>query len=260
MASETATSSVPYLPQTATVFRIRRKRTADPHDAIIVSLKRSRHDGSLPADIFAPLLFQLATTSENPDVSSIRCLKLSPNTSLNVIDYEPSMSESDEHTNQRVETSHTGSEGDSPLVARSGGTGVVDGAGFGVDQRRKRHSTERITVDGAVCTSLGRAEQPGYVFDFYWNARGIQHPIDQLEIRLVNREEVEFYTGEETESSSDTNDEDDSNSQNSWRNDCPDEESQDDTYDDSEEEYCNEGNLELRFCEFRCSDSESDSY
>lgn len=46
------------------VFRVKRKRTADPHEALIVSLKRPRI--GFPTKPVAPMLYQLATTSEVP--------------------------------------------------------------------------------------------------------------------------------------------------------------------------------------------------
>ncbi|VDK30124.1 unnamed protein product [Anisakis simplex] len=50
----------------ATILRIRRKRTADPHDALIVSLKKSRKADKTSDDGITSLLYSLAGTSTTP--------------------------------------------------------------------------------------------------------------------------------------------------------------------------------------------------
>lgn len=51
------------------------------------------------------------------------------------------------------------------------------------------------------------------------------HPGKLLKVRLARPEELELYAGEDTESSTGADDDDDSNREDNWRNDYPEEES-----------------------------------
>lgn len=256
MASDVAATAPPQLPQSATVFRVRRKRTADPHEALIVSVKRIRQDGFSPSDTIAPLLYHLAATSENPVISSVDCAKLPSNTPLNIIDLKPSAANS--NADQQMETECADREEANPLAHLTDAVGEFDNSDAVGDSRRSGYPADRITLNGIPLEDI--ATTSDYVFDFYWNDVKIQYPVDQLEIRMASREEIEFYTGGGSESSENPDDEDDSNSENNWRNDYPDEESEDDSEDDSDKEYYDEDDLERQIDSFNFSDSEPEYY
>lgn len=208
-----------------TVFRVRRKRTADPHEALVVSLKRPRHMcGPAP---FAPLIYQLTTTSNQPDLSTVESMP--PASELIIIDYDPSRkSQGSNNNGTYMETDPSPDDEGNPLEA------LNDAVGEGaepVERNERDNNGEQITLNGVPLQVVPNGETgEEYVFDFYWNARGIEYDVDQFEVRPALPEDFDLYSGEETESSAAGDDEDeDSNAEDFWKNDYPDEEGDNDS-------------------------------
>lgn len=253
MAYSTVSSSM-----SNTVFRIRRKRSADPHEALLVSLKRPRMNSS--SKLYAPMLYQLATTSEVPDVSTIG--KLTPGTKLNIIDFNPS---DGLLSNDNEQGPSKNSVDQNPLLLLSDAVGEV---GAVENQQKGPVQNEQILLNGVPLVSVDCSSQQhdGFVFDFYWNGHGIEYDSDQFEVRPARPDELELYAGEDTESSTGADDDDDSNREDNWRNDYPDEESDENsgtgTDDDAQFDSGSESFADLNHRFDKCDfyDSDVDNY
>lgn len=254
MACASASSSL-----SNTVFRVRRKRNADPHEALLVSLKRPRMNA--PSKPYAPMLYQLATTSEVPEVAAIG--KLTPGTKLNIIDFNPSsklLPNGSQHSSSEKNLEQN------PLHVLNDAVGEI-GAVEKQKSKLQDHN-EQFLLNGApmACVDVSSHEPDGFVFDFYWNGHGIDYDADQFEVRPARPEELELYAGEDTESSTGADDDDDSNREDNWRNDYPDEESDEnsdvDTDDDAQFDSGSESfaDLNRRFNECEFCDSDKDTY
>ncbi|KHN88937.1 hypothetical protein Tcan_06306 [Toxocara canis] len=239
--------------QVATVLRIRRKRTADPHEALVVSVKKPRHDPADGSPCVTALLYSLAGTSAAPELSAVDGLP----SFANVIDFDPH--ETNEKMEEQMATGEEKPISDTLQYLNTFCDAIDEG---GTQQTHSSTETSQITLNGVPMVTVKTSElQPEaeYVFDFYWNPAAVACNPDDLEVRLANQEDIEFYNGEDTESSIGADDEDDSNDENNWRNDYPDDE--EDSEDSDEERDSDFDDLNERFdeCELCSSDKEYDN-
>lgn len=202
---------------TLNVFRVKRKRTADPHEALLVSLKRPRL--GLVSKSFGPMLYRLATTSEVPDVATIG--KMTTGTQLNIIDYDP-LGQS--HCND-MESKSADLSQESNSIENLNDAGSEIGFPSGHNKNGENYDSG-ITLNGVSMASVNASEEvDNFVFDFYYNSHELQYDADQYVVRPARLDELELYAVEDTESSTGADEDDDSNREDNWRNDYPDEES-----------------------------------
>lgn len=233
----------------ATVLRIRRKRTADPHEALVVSVKRSRQGRPEGKDA-TTVLYSLAGTSSVPEISAIDGLP----SSANVIDFDPT--KASEQTDVQMDTCEDNATSDEQQYLGAFCDAVGEG---GVPQMHAPKKMDQITLNGIPMATISTSDlypEADYVFDFYWNPAAVICTSEDLEIRPANQHDIELYfNGDDTESSVEADDEDDSNDENNWRNDYPDDE---DTQESDDERSSDSDDLNERFdeCDFYGSDSD----
>ncbi|CAJ0962915.1 unnamed protein product, partial [Mesorhabditis belari] len=204
------------------LIRVCRKRTADPHSALLVSVKRGRVDGGEGG--LDPLLFSLCATQDSPNVPE----------NIRVIDYSqvrPPVDETASFSNVLVQQID---ETEQPLALFQNSIGEASSS---------RHVAPQdvITCNGVPMLRMGPNEND-IVYDFYEMRKGDADAAFQetdFEMRFMSQEEFNLWM--ESGSDSDDNcadDDEDSNDENNWRNEYPEEESQsdedDDTYSDGE--------------------------
>ncbi|MFH4976448.1 hypothetical protein AB6A40_003157 [Gnathostoma spinigerum] len=195
-----------------TIFRIRRKRTADPHEAVVVCPKKVRQEQKGCARV-APFFIRLSKTHDQPDVSGIG---IPDDVEVNVVDVDP------EHTSMQdckdIEMNSNVAEISSLLASLCGAVGE----GAQPEQKDEKRFTDQITLNGVPMCSTS-ASKNDYVYDFYWTDKCDVFEPSIMEVRLAKDEEVEYYMNEDTDSITEADDDSDSNAENNWRNDYPDE-------------------------------------
>uniref|UniRef100_A0A915BZW1 Probable RNA polymerase II nuclear localization protein SLC7A6OS n=1 Tax=Parascaris univalens TaxID=6257 RepID=A0A915BZW1_PARUN len=233
----------------ATVLRIRRKRTADPHEALVVSVKRLRQGGP-EGKSATTVLYSLAGTSSVPEVSAIDGLP----SSANVIDFDPT--KASEQSDMQMDICEDKATSDEQQYLSAFCDGVGEG---GVPLIHAARKVDQITLNGIPMTTVNTSDlypEADYVFDFYWNPTAVICNSEDLEIRPANQHDIELYfNGDDTDSSVEADDEDDSNDENNWRNEYPDDE---DTQESDDERSSDSDDLNERFdeCDFYGSDSD----
>lgn len=195
------------------LFRLRRKRHAEQHGALVLSLKRVRYDDSVEK----PILCHLADVGSFPNA--------------NIIDVNlAGGSQSSEMMVDSVNDSESNDENEN-ILSTFGDAVELSSEKEPVVKEDKVVSSE-ITLNGvplqlatnpaAGCDSASSKVLQKFVYDYYWSADATDCTMDQIEtVRLATAND---YVFNEDDSSSDVaDDDDDSNDENNWRNDYPDE-------------------------------------
>lgn len=171
------------------IIRVSRKRSADPRSALVVEVKRQKHD---------QLFFSLFKTSDAPVIKEPSTID-SP-----VIDFQQSVPEADSSN---------------PLAFA---TYCVDEIG-GPEPQPSKVDTEVITVNGRALVPVSEKKED-VVYDFYKIVRGEVEGegFDDWTMRFATKAE-EMLVFEKDDESDVADDDDDSNDENNWRNDYPDE-------------------------------------
>ncbi|VDK77061.1 unnamed protein product [Litomosoides sigmodontis] len=199
-----------------TVFRVRRKRTADPHSALIISLKRAKHTPSVTEPIICfrtsdlKLGFSSAIHSQHfniidvdPHQDTVNAKTPSANTDGTT---EDKSNNSDVLSSNPLELMKDYVEEPSSNIKVIGETTI---------------KSSQITLNGEPLVSLSNQDDEDFIFDYYWSSKTDGCMAYQIrDVRLANTGNL-LYDGEDTESSAE--DDEDSNDENNWRNDYPDE-------------------------------------
>ncbi|CAB03456.1 putative RNA polymerase II nuclear localization protein SLC7A6OS [Caenorhabditis elegans] len=200
---------------TAPLIRVSRKRTADPHDALILHTKRAKHGGN-------PLVFTLYKAAGND-------LELNGARVLDLPTQEHGMELADE---------------ENPLgFVKDEAVGLV-----GEVEKNVKKPAEQVSLNGRLLqpvTDGGGAaagSSDDVVYDYYaiHEKRGnpevvgnLEQDIEGADFRFAKRDELDL--GDEDDSDGPpADDEDDSNDEDNWRNDYPDEESYDEDSDNGD--------------------------
>ncbi|CAI2329056.1 unnamed protein product [Caenorhabditis sp. 36 PRJEB53466] len=204
-----------------TLIRVSRKRSADPHEALILHSKRAKTAAPL---VFA--LFKAAADRNDEELEGARVLDL------------PSVPEPMEE--------QAAAAPENPL-------GFVQDEAVGLvgemehQKGRGQNAAQQISLNGRLLQPVGSAqkgavEEEEVVTDYYripadrqqdvsgWLSQGID--MNLVDVRFGNREDLIQNGGEEDEDSdAAADDDDDSNDEGNWRNDYPDEDSYDEDSD-----------------------------
>ena len=255
MLNQSGPSSV--APPSLNVFRVKRKRNADPLEALIVSIKRPKIGFS--AESYKPVLFHLSATSEVPDVTALG--EVAPGTQFNIIDFDPSVEPS---VSGSTAESLNGEKGENLLkmLAESD----IEASPSVVNDKSNSNKNREITLNGVPMAAVDVPnEAENYLFDFYFNPIQFDSVVIPYLVRAARSDELDLYCDEDTESSAEADDDDDSNSENNWRNDYPDEESYSSSNSDTDDEDYDEDpesfdDLNHRFdnCGIEYSDDDDD--
>ncbi|CAJ0577717.1 unnamed protein product, partial [Mesorhabditis spiculigera] len=205
-----ATTAAPFI-------RVSRKRTADPKSALMVCIKRGRLDGT--NDVGDPLLFSLCATQDSPHLP----------VDIKIIDYKGAPVAQPNFSDLLVQQVD---ETEQPLAQFGDAVGEI--GDFRVD--RPKASADVITCNGRPMMKLIPNESD-IVYDFYEIKKGeIRAAIDEadFEMRFMSQEEFNLWMDSGSDSEECADDDEDSNDENHWGNDYPEEESgsgeDDDTY------------------------------
>ncbi|CAG9535505.1 unnamed protein product [Cercopithifilaria johnstoni] len=226
-----------------TIFRVRRKRTADPHEALVISLKRAKQMPAMAEPIICfrasatdlELGFNSAINSQHfniidldPHQDTVNTKRTPPANTVEVT--ENSDSKSDVSFSNPLEFMKDFVEEPSSNIKIIGKAGII--------------KSSQITLNGEPLVTLSSQDD---------------------EVRLANADDL-LCDGEDTESSAEEDDED-SNDENNWRNDYPDESehtsgcgSDEDTASDGFDDYEDlEKHIgEMGFCDEEDSDDAND--
>ncbi|VDK63982.1 unnamed protein product [Onchocerca ochengi] len=184
------------LPQSAsspsscsTIFRVRRKRTADPLGALVISLKRAKQ---MPAVTEPIICFRTSTT----DLKHFNIIDVDPHQNIINAVSPPSsnIDEIAEDSDSKSEISTT-----SPMELMKDFVEEPSSSSKIISETSIRSS--QITLNGEPLVVLSNQDD---------------------EVRLANADDL-LCDGEDTESSAGEDDDEDSNDENNWRNDYPDE-------------------------------------
>uniref|UniRef100_A0A915PD43 Probable DNA-directed RNA polymerase II subunit RPB11 n=1 Tax=Setaria digitata TaxID=48799 RepID=A0A915PD43_9BILA len=183
----------------STIFRVRRKRTADPHGALVISLKRAKQ---MPAATEPIICFRASATNLKLGFGSAAQPQ-----HFNIIDVDPhqdNMStiksqflcgdESTENSNSKNDASAT-----SPLELLKNAVEEAPSSSKIIGETTIKPS--QITLNGEPLVMLSSQDD---------------------EVRLANADDL-LFDGDDTESSAGRDDDEDSNDEDNWRNDYPDE-------------------------------------
>ncbi|KAH7704326.1 putative RNA polymerase II nuclear localization protein SLC7A6OS-like protein [Aphelenchoides avenae] len=251
-AEAAPTSGGENLSPSSTIIRVRRKRTAEPVSGLLVSTKRFKDEAgaALVTDAAAavggaaaaagaaamPFVYRLAGTSDSPrDVSSIA----SEEKVVELLDYDPEsnvtgkkeLSVLDDHYARLLEAMDS--------VETLGLDESAEKPGPSAQVEPAKAPLAQMETDGL---------DDGYVYDFYSTSQRVVIPAESIYVRLPTDAELQQYFGPEDESgSSDAADDDeDSNAEDYYKNDYPDEDEfreeyeNDTTSDDSYDHYGDE--------------------
>lgn len=205
-----------------TIFRVRRKRSADPPEALVISLKRAKQ--TVSESVNEPVICLRTTES----ALQVGLKSITSSQQINVIDVDPnqdsvnSMELEPANMDDELENSdHEDSDStDNPLKLFQN-TPEASSSRMVVGEMRVRPS--QITLNGEPMAVLSGYNNEEFIFDYYWSSKADGCTARQIhEVRLANSDDLMLYDGEETESSIEDDDED-SNAENNLRNDYPDE-------------------------------------
>ncbi|UMM19438.1 hypothetical protein L5515_015036 [Caenorhabditis briggsae] len=201
----------------APLIRVSRKRTADPHEALILT-KRAK-----PALVFT--LFKAAADGTDEEITGARVLDL-PN---------------------RMEEDPIVVEQENPLgFVRDEAVGLVGE----VEKPEAKQEKAQVQLNGRLlqpvannaAASAAPPAQDDVVYDYYaihgrrGNPAGVEGEnwdadIEGAEFQFANRDELNLPDDDEDSDGPPADDDDDSNDENNWRNDYPDEDSYDEDSD-----------------------------
>uniref|UniRef100_A0A1I7UUK3 Probable RNA polymerase II nuclear localization protein SLC7A6OS n=1 Tax=Caenorhabditis tropicalis TaxID=1561998 RepID=A0A1I7UUK3_9PELO len=200
------------------LIRVSRKRSADPHEALVLHNKRVKHTA-----VFT--LFKAAANESDDELTDARVLDL------------PSQ-------DNRMEEEIAPEENDDPLgFVQEESVGLVGE----VKQNEKKQEKMQVSLNGrllqAVSSSSAAPVQDDVVFDYYaihekrGNAGVVGDDVanweidmEGVDVRFANRDELDLEDDEDSDGPP-ADDEDDSNDEDNWRNDYPDEDSYDEDSD-----------------------------
>uniref|UniRef100_A0A0R3RS96 Probable DNA-directed RNA polymerase II subunit RPB11 n=1 Tax=Elaeophora elaphi TaxID=1147741 RepID=A0A0R3RS96_9BILA len=203
-----------------TIFRVRRKRTADPHGALVISLKRARQ---MPV-ITEPIICFRASSTD---------LKLGFNSNthsqhFNIIDVDPhqdtvnTIRSPPPNIDETIENSDSKSDVSSSNPVELMKDFVEEPSSSTKVIGETTIKSSQITLNGEPLVALSNQDDEDFIFDYYWSSKANGCMAHQIrDVRLANADDL-LCDGEDTESSADDDDED-SNDENNWRNDYPDE-------------------------------------
>ncbi|CAG9535506.1 unnamed protein product [Cercopithifilaria johnstoni] len=248
-----------------TIFRVRRKRTADPHEALVISLKRAKQMPAMAEPIICfrasatdlELGFNSAINSQHfniidldPHQDTVNTKRTPPANTVEVT--ENSDSKSDVSFSNPLEFMKDFVEEPSSNIKIIGKAGII--------------KSSQITLNGEPLVTLSSQDDEDFIFDYYWSSNANGCTAYQIrDVRLANADDL-LCDGEDTESSAEEDDED-SNDENNWRNDYPDESehtsgcgSDEDTASDGFDDYEDlEKHIgEMGFCDEEDSDDAND--
>ncbi|VBB30450.1 unnamed protein product, partial [Acanthocheilonema viteae] len=180
-----------------TIFRVRRKRTADPHGALVISLKRAKQ---IPVVAEPIICFRASTTDLKLEFSGAIHSQ-----HFNIIDVDPHQDtvntkrSPSPYTDEATENSSSKSDVSSsnPLELMKDFVEEPSSSIKVIGETTIKSS--QITLNGEPLVALSNQDD---------------------EVRLANADDL-LCDGEDTESSAE--DDEDSNDENNWRNDYPDE-------------------------------------
>uniref|UniRef100_A0A8R1I5P6 Probable RNA polymerase II nuclear localization protein SLC7A6OS n=1 Tax=Caenorhabditis japonica TaxID=281687 RepID=A0A8R1I5P6_CAEJA len=199
------------------LIRVSRKRTADPHDALILQSKRAKQA--------APVVFTLFKAAADGNDMELE--------GANVLDLPPQ--------EQNLQADAVKNP-ENPLgFVQDEAVGLV-----GEVEQQKRRSEEpvQVSLNGRLLQPVAPLSVPessedvpdseDVVFDYYrihekrgntWNSE-MTDDIHEIEVKFANRDELDLAGGEDSDGPP-ADDDDDSNDEDNWRNDYPDEDSYD---------------------------------
>ncbi|CAL2032209.1 unnamed protein product [Caenorhabditis brenneri] len=205
----------------APFIRVSRKRSADPHEALILHNKRVKH-----TTVFT--LFKAAASGNDQELSGARVVDLPP--LENFPEEGPAVVENE-----------------NPL-------GFVNDEAVGlvgeVEKQQKKQEEVQVSLNGrllqpASAVTSSSSNQDDVVFDYYaihekrGNADGAADDaswdmdMEGVDVRFANRDEIDLENDGDSDGPP-ADDDDDSNDEDNWRNDYPDEDSYDEDSDNGE--------------------------
>ncbi|KAL3990504.1 hypothetical protein ACH3XW_32060 [Acanthocheilonema viteae] len=215
-SSQASSSSSSFCP---TIFRVRRKRTADPHGALVISLKRAKQ---IPVVAEPIICFRASTTDLKLEFSGAIHSQ-----HFNIIDVDPHQDtvntkrSPSPYTDEATENSSSKSDVSSsnPLELMKDFVEEPSSSIKVIGETTIKSS--QITLNGEPLVALSNQDDEDFIFDYYWSSRANGCTAYQIrDVRLANADDL-LCDGEDTESSAE--DDEDSNDENNWRNDYPDE-------------------------------------
>ncbi|KAM3727402.1 putative RNA polymerase II nuclear localization protein [Dirofilaria immitis] len=213
-----SSSSSPFC---STIFRVRRKRTADPHGALVISLKRAKQ---MPVVTEPIICFRASTNALKLGLGSI-----TQSQHFNIIDVDPHQDTVNtirlpsSNIDNTIESGNTeiGFSSDSPLELLKNSVDEPSSSSKIIGETTIKSS--EVTLNGEPLAVLSSQDDEDFIFDYYWSSKADGCAAYQIrDIRLANANDLSC-DGEDTESSAGEDDDDDSNDENNWRNDYPDE-------------------------------------
>ncbi|VDM98159.1 unnamed protein product [Thelazia callipaeda] len=248
---------IPSISPSSTVFRVKRKRIADPHEALIISLKRSRKV------LEEPIICFRASSS---DLNVCLCAgHFQESPQCNIIDVDPSLSDVDVMSLDSQNGKETGrnidDDSNSFLDLMKDAPCSTASSEQGFSQNSREAQVSKITLNGVPMNVINVDSGEDFTFDYYWSSKADGCVANEIKnVRIANREDLLMDYSELYDS--DEDDDDDSNDEFNWRNDYPDEPEVDSDIDDFKDLYSDgdefTGYLEkLHFYDSRYSEDES---
>nr|CRZ24527.1 BMA-RPB-11 [Brugia malayi] len=202
----------------STIFRVRRKRTADPHEALVISLKRPKQ----MSDVTEPIIcFRASTTNLKLGFGGV-----THSQHFNIIDVDPHQNTVNtvglppSNTDEETEDSKSDVSSSSPLELMK--DSVEEPSSSSKINGETTIKSSQITLNGEPLLVLSGQDDEDFIFDYYWSSKTDGCTAYQIrDVRLAKADDL-LCDGEDTESSAGDDDED-SNDENNWRNDYPDE-------------------------------------
>lgn len=252
----------PLLEPSSTIVRIRRKRNADPVAGLVVCSKVPKVNGELIEKITSPepknleiaekeIIFRLVGTSETPHAQNAAPFLEKEHKVVEMVDFDPKEKMLGKRQVSVLDHGY--------LEVMKAAKAISD---FGLDEREKQEFEQACTAPLAKGEIINEeTDGTDYVYDFYYSTSGkrmVTSP-DGFEVRLPSDEELQlFYGGDEDDDDEDVNDDPDSNDENYYKNDYPDEDefqNESTTDDDDYDHYGDEHNEYERYCK---DDSDDD--
>ncbi|EFO17250.2 hypothetical protein LOAG_11252 [Loa loa] len=203
----------------STIFRVRRKRTADPHGALVISLKRAKQMSSVTEPI---ICFRASATNLKLGFGDV-----THSQHFNIIDVDPHQNTVNtirpppSNTDDAIENSDSKSDvsSNNPLELMKDSVEEPSSSSKVIGETTVKSS--QITLNGEPLVMLNGQDDEDFIFDYYWSSKADGCMAYQIrDVRLAKADDL-LCDGEDTESSAE--DDEDSNDENNWRNDYPDE-------------------------------------
>ncbi|KAF1765793.1 hypothetical protein GCK72_005746 [Caenorhabditis remanei] len=205
----------------APLIRVSRKRTADPHEALILHTKRAKQAAPL---VFT--LFKAAASGTDEELTGARVVDLP-------------------RVENRMEDERlVGESSENPLgFVKDEAVGLVGE----VEKQQKAEENVQVSLNGRLLLPVTNSEsasaQDDVVYDYYaihekpgnagivgGDSANWEADIEGADVRFANRDELDLGDDDDSDGPP-ADDEDDSNDEDNWRNDYPDEDSYDEDSD-----------------------------